>query len=452
MSSDSPLTVDSSVAKNEFRQRRLTYAFAAGIFSKALAVAVQWFALPIALHALGTGRYAAFLALQSLVAWSGLLASGLVPSLPRFIAAAVVSGDRVMERNIFETVIIYLVTVSVLFALAMLGLGALVSPAHLVGARGIADGEIATAFTMVVLTTCAQFIGAIMPSIRSGYQELHYSFVWATLASLTVLSGLLFGRTGQPNIATFVLVIYLPLAICMILDMLLIVRERPYLVQGQPELRKTAALLAPQAKNALAGQLSYFLVSFLPTLIVAHESTAQETAGFGSIMQLLILACSGMNVIFQPLLPALANAYAHHDRDWLLLAYKRVAVLVGAICLTGLVVDILAGSTLIHWWLGPHIAIPSALPILLGVYFCLWIVSVMNFNVLAATGHLHRAGRAYLIEASIAVSLGIVLTHFCGSVGMASSLVIATASVTFWYLMRQVWLNVLRPFWLHSKI
>ncbi len=427
------------------RKRRLTYALVMGVVSKTLAVTVQWLALPLALKALGTERYAAFLALQALVAWASLLALGLAPSLPRFVSAASVANDRDLQRNIFQTAIIYLFAACVAFALVMLALGYFVSPSKLVAIHGVAPGQIFSAYKAVVLLTCFQLIGSVAPSIRGGYQELHYSYTWAAIANLMVMVGLFHFTSGTSTIVTFLITIYGPLTALMLIDMVLISIQRPYLVRGGVQLVQTGKRLAPQAGNALAAQFSYFLVSFLPTLIVAHLAGTQATAAFGSIMQVLILAGSGMNLIYQPLVPAIANAYAHHDRLWVRRAYFRAASLVTLICGTGLLIDIFFGEFLLHRWLGADFLIPPLLTLMLGIYFSIWMINVMHFNFLAATGSLHRVGKAYLIEGLLSISLGTLLTHFFGTTGMAAGLVVGTACVNLWFMSLQVWRQVIRP-------
>jgi O-antigen/teichoic acid export membrane protein len=232
----------------------------------------------------------------------------------------------------------------------------------------------------------------------------------------------------------FLIVIYGPLVVTMLADIVLICVQRPYLLRGHSDMWRTGKMLAPQATNAVAGQFSYFLVSFVPTLIVAHLSGPEATAAFGSIMMLLILLGSGMNLIYQPLVPAIANAYAHHDRDWVHKAYYRAAFLVIAICGVGLLIDFIAGNWILHLWLGNAIKIPPMLPIVLGFYFSMWMVNVLHFNILAATGNLNLVGRSYLVEGALSITLGAILTHYFGATGMALGLAIGTACVNFWFL------------------
>jgi O-antigen/teichoic acid export membrane protein len=448
---DGDAATETTSQNQQVRHRRLRYAFVTGMLSKLLAVAVQWVALPLALKALGTDRYAAFLALQALVAWSNLLALGLAPSLPRFISDAYVAGQRERERDIFQSTVFYLTGVCALFAVAMLSLAQLLPPSQMVATRHVSPEEIVAGYRTVVLLTAAQLVTSIMPSIRGGYQELHYSYLWAGLASLLVMTGLYYVAGHQPSVAAFLIVIYGPLVLAMLSDAALICIQRPYLLRGCGDLRRTGKILAPQATNALAGQFAYFLVSFVPTLIVAHLSGAMATAAFGSIMQLMILLGSGMNLIYQPLVPAIANAYAHHDRTWVRKAYYRAASLVIAICGIGLLIDFAAGSIILHSWLGSQIEIPPALPIVLGLYFTMWMVNVLHFNILAATGNLNLVGKAYLAEGALSIALGLALTHRFGATGMAVGLAVGTACVNFWFLPLQVRRHVVNHDWTADK-
>lgn len=446
------LIIKAAARNQQVRLRRLGYAVFASVQSKFLAIIVQWLALPLALKALGTDRYAAFLALQALVAWTSLLALGLAPSLPHAVSNAQVAGARALERDIFQTAVIYLAGVCVLFITGMLLIGQIVPPTVMVATHGIPAHEIAAGYHAVVILTGISLIGSVIPSIRSGYQELHYTYLWSGLSWLVVLAGLFFAVTRQPTVATFLLVMYGPITCVLLADAVLLCIQRPYLLRGRANMWRTGKMLAPQATNAVAGQFSYFLVSFLPTLIVAHLSGPRETAAFGSIMQLLILLSNGMTLFYQPLVPAIANAHAHHDQTWARKAYYRAALIVMAICAVGLLIDLFAGNRLLHLWLGPKIAIPPFLPIVLGVYFAMWVLNMLHFNILAATGGLNRVGKSYLVEGALSVVLGIVLTRHFGATGMAIGLALGTACVNFWFLPLQVRRHVVNLHWEKEKV
>lgn len=426
------------------RTRRLKYAFVSGLISKSAAALIQLLALPLALKALGTDRYAAFLALQAFVAWAGLLAMGIVPSLPRFVSLAFVDGSAQAQRDIIRTALAFMAIVWAVVVVVFSILGVFVSPSKMIALHGIPPREIVWAYYTIVITNAFQIFGGIMPAIRGGYQELHYSYVWTFIASLIAATGLFVISHGTPTVSAFFIVLYGPSATMMIFDMGLLFLQRPFLLSGKVQFGEAALKLAPQALNALAGQFANFLVSFVPTLIVAHLLGSTATAAFGSVMQLLLLACSGMLLVIQPMVPALANAVAHQDWQWARRAYWRTIAIVEAICIAGILISVVAGSYLLRKWLGASLEIPPMLPVFMAIYFAVWMTSFTHFHILAATGNLRGVAVAYVIEGLLAVVLGLILTRALGVTGMALALVLATGCVTCWYLPSQVWRSVIR--------
>jgi O-antigen/teichoic acid export membrane protein len=273
-----------------------------------------------------------------------------------------------------------------------------------------------------------------MPAIRGGYQELHYTYLWSSLANVVVMAALLWVSSGTPGIATFFLALSGPLLMAMLLDASLLSWQRPFLVRGRASLALILKELGPNAANVLAAQASYFAMVSLPVVILAHLADPIATAGLGSVMQLLMLCTSGMNLIFQPLIPAIANAYAHGDRRWIRRAYGLGASVVCATCLIILLAAALRGPQIVHLWLGENLALSNTLTGLLGLYFAVSMSSAFHLNILTAMGRLKRVGRAYLTEGFLSVSLGVVLTRFFGPEGMAAALVLAVLCVTGWYM------------------
>jgi hypothetical protein len=74
----------------------------------------------------------------------------------------------------------------------------------------------------------------------------------------------------------------------------------------------------------------------------------------------------------------------------------------------------------------------------------MWMVNVLHFNILAATGNLELVGKSYLIEGTLSVGLGFFLTRHFGAAGMAAGLALGTACVNFWFLFLQVRRHVIK--------
>lgn len=422
------------------RHRGIVFAFLSSAMSKGLATAAQFIALPLALHALGTGRYAAFLALQAFMAWAGLFGLGIVPTLPRFLSQAHAFENVEQERDLVGTAIIFMLLAGALLATVLLLLGTAISPIAIAGSQYASYGtEIDVSYRILSVLIAFQVTSNVMFAIRSGYQELYISSSWTSAANVFVILGMFWLARGAPTIWQFALALYGPVILSLFLDAGLLGVQRPYLFAARPKFRRTAKSLLPHATNALATQLSFFLVSYVPLIIVAHMFDARATAAYGTIVQIVVIGNSGMNLIVQSVVPAIANARAHGDFPWIRRAYlgALLAVLgvsVGfAAILTGL------GPWLFKVWLRRDLGIDHTLCALFGAYFALSMSSMLHFSVLGALGELRRVGWIYLLEGSLAIGIGTALSFKFGIAGMAAGLALASLMASGWYTPSRVW-------------
>ena len=419
---------------NPKRRTRLVQAIASSALSKVLAVSIQLFALPLALSSLGTSRYAAFLSLQALFGWVSLCAVGLVPSLPRFLMDAYVRDNQAEQRAIVKSAMLFIGSMSLLLLVGLMLVGIAVLPLKMISAQNVSSNEIGTAYFVAAALACVQLAASIAPSIRGGFQELHRVNLAAIVANICVILLLTGVFRFRPQIGLLVVVLYAPLPLLLIADMVLVLLARPYLVMGPARLFDTIRHLLPHSLNALAKQVSYFGITGLPVLIVAFMTDARSTAAYASGIQVLLLAVSGMGIVFQSLVPAFADAQSRHDQNWLRSAYMKglVTVLaIGGVTMAGLAT---AGPFLARAWLHPQFVITHEFTASLGVFFFFWLLSDFNFFVLSALGQLVGTGKLFVAESVVGVGLGTLLTLKVGILGMPLGIACAMGLVGSWYL------------------
>ncbi len=422
------------------RRRRLLYAVATSGFSKVLASIVQFGSLPIALSALGTDRYAAFLALRGSLAWVSLLTLGLIPTLPRFIAAASNRAEPQQARDLVMSSILFMGALG-LSLMAVLELFPIfVSPSAVVGhSRFVSAGELSASYQLVAILMPIQLAVSVIPAIRSGYQELHISYLWSSVANLVVIGALLIVRNLHPTIWLLFYALYLPLVLFNCCDVALLAYQRPFLLSGRFSFAPAARLVGNSALNGMGMQLSYFFLSYLPIVWLSHFTNAQSTAAFGSVMQLLLAGSTAMTLIYHPLVQAVANAHSLGDFQWLKRNYIRAAVMVVGLSFAAFVTLSTAGPWLITVWLHKDLGVSHLLCALLGLYFFLLMSSMFHFYLLSAMGHLEGVGIVYLLEGAVATGLGLFLTQIWGSEGMAAALVVSVMLCSGWFLPMRAW-------------
>jgi O-antigen/teichoic acid export membrane protein len=399
-----------------------------------LAVSIQLFALPFALSSLGTSRYAAFLSLQALFGWVSLCAVGLVPSLPRFLADAYVRDNRIKQRAIVKSAMLFMCSIGFLLLLVLILLGFAVPPLKMISAPVALSHEIETAYFVAATLACVQFVASIAPAIRGGFQELHRVNVAAIIANICVIILLTGAFRFDAQIGFLFVVLYAPLPVFLIADMILALIARPYLAIGSAKVSDTIWHILPHSLNALAKQVSYFVITSLPVLIVAFMTDPRSTAAYASGIQVLLLAVSGVGIIFQSLVPAFADAQSRHDQNWIRSVYAKslVAVLaIGGVTFLGLAT---AGPFLARAWLHPQFAITHEFMASLGAFFFFWVLSDFNFFVLSALGQLVGMGKLFVAESVAGVGLGTLLLLKFGILGMPLGIACAMGLVGSWYL------------------
>jgi O-antigen/teichoic acid export membrane protein len=415
------------------RRNRLISAFFTSATSKVLALGVQILALPLALHSLGSTTYAAYLTLQAFVGWIGLFGLGLVPALPKFVAAARVSGDHQAERNIIVSSLLVMASASVVVFILLCGAGILIGPSNLVSAHRVPTLELNAGYFAVVVASTLSLLSSIVPAIRAGTQELHRVNICAIIANCIVLAGLGLLAKLHPPLWAFFIVISLPISLTLLFDLWLLFIDRPYLLSGRTGLGTTSKLLARSSGNALAIQIGFSLLLYVPTLAVAFIANPHETAIYGSVAIQLFVALASMNMIFQPLAAALTDAHSHEDADWVRRGYFTGLKITFALCAAVIVAGAVVGPWVVRLWMGGGIAISHFMGATFGFYFLMLCNAQLHFFVGSALGMLPKIGWNYVVQSVLGLALGSVLCAFYGAAGMVAGLAIGMA-VMGWVL------------------
>lgn len=413
------------------RRRRFIYAVATSGLSKVLALGAQLLALPLALHSLGTDRYSSFLALQSLLSWTGLFGFGLSYALPKYISAAFVAGDHREERNLVGSAVVLMSGAS-LFLLVVLGLlGMVISPTKLVAAAGsISPAELTAAYFATIAINTLQLATSIDPTIRSGYQEFHRSSVASIISWILVFAGLLYIALHSVTISIFLLLFYGPITLTLLIDLVLLFWERPYLRRGGVDLKATVAKIARPSGSAVMYQAQFALAMYLPVLIMAHLTDPMQTAVFGSVLQLVVIGVSSLSLILQPLAAAMANAHSHNDARWVRRNHRKTFWLFIGLSAVGTILATTIGPFVIHQWLGHALRVTPAL--LAGFSACMTCVALLQleFFSLSAMGALRRSGFVPLLAGAAGLALGSLLCIKFGSLGMLAGVTAGLAVST----------------------
>ncbi len=422
------------------RELRLSLAILTSLASKGVGFFAQVLTLPLVVAGLGETRYAAYLALTALVAWTAPLGFGLLPALTQQLADVAAKGNVSVEARLVGAafwVTLALGTMLGLFTLIVgktADIGALTGVAHSVSPHEMTIGFVAAMGVMSV-----HFFATLSTAVRAGYQENFVSNGLSLVANLFIIGGIFLIDRRHTPIATFILIIYAPYTAMYLMDVVWLFAGRPKL--WPPRVPRWSTIVHGDLRALFsasgvtwAAQIHYFLTVFGTVLLVSHRFGSAETAAYGSLMRLTVLCNSVIGLVIWPSVPALSDATARGDVAWVRKATIRLVGLSLAAAAVVAVALIAAGPELMRLWLGRGVAPSPLLCAGFGVYFVASTLNFTLFNVLLAIGATRGVGRAYVIEAALVYALAALLMAVGGVAGVGWALAAAALAVNGWLL------------------
>jgi O-antigen/teichoic acid export membrane protein len=427
----------------ERRAKRLRWAVASSLLSKAAGSVAQLLTLPLIAHALGAPRYGAFLALTASIAWTSLLSFGLRPALTRLLAEARASKCIDSERRLISAAVGFTGVIAILLLLATLTVTGFVDPHVLIGAGAeIPDRELSLGLFAVMGVVAVHFCAATSTAIRAGFQESYVSNLLSFLANIVIIAGAALANARGAAIWGWVLVLYTPFAAFFLADLIVLVARRPKIslpkASGRAEWRHPHVRALLTVSGATSGvQIHYFLTAFGTVILVSHLYSTAATVAFGSMMRGTILAAGLISIFVLPSVPALTDAATRNDIAWVRTCSMRLLgmTLVGSSMIA--IAVALFGAQLVHLWLGTSVQPSPLMCVSFAGYFLFSMLNFTGFNVALALGAVKGVGWQFIAEAAL-VYLAILVFRSTawlpGAEGVAVALAVGAISINSWSL------------------
>lgn len=436
-----------------FRNRRIRLAVRTSVASKLASFALQVAAIPVALSALGAERFGLYTILVSLLVWIDLGTVGIGPGLTRGISLAWGNGDRDGERKYFASASALLSVIAALFLFAT----AIFYFMYVWGREGAAiellinkgaiafKNELMQAAAVIGAFFVLQLFFSIGERARSAYQEDYVTNALSLMSNLISLAAMFAIARYWPTIPGFAVAVFGALAISKLVNTILLLIVRPYLIPTLAHVNRVAV------KELMTDGLPFWVVQVasltlhnLTLVLVGSIAGPTNLAQFAVIFRFTQLAATGVMMYTQPLWPAITHATITNDRAWIIKSYKKYAKItliyssVVALSLT------LLGPTVLRIWANSEIVFDRQLVTVLGVYFVIWMFNHFNTIVFFGFGWLREIALFMTIEAILAVALGSALTQRFGSIGMAVGLCLAGLAINIWALPYIIWRRAIK--------
>ena len=418
------------------RLRRFRLAVATSLVAKTASLALQFAAIPVALHVLGPASFGLFVTISSLVSWMGLASVGIGPGLTLGIARAVAKADVESERAYFWTSVSLMTTISTLLALVVTG-AFLVVPAS--SLTGVADPLMArdagTSLVIIGLLSAAQLLLSVVDAARLGYQELHISNLWTLISTGMSFIALLELGSVSRTIAFLIVALNAPPIVVRVLNGGFLLRDHANL---RPPRHIFKVGLARQILLVGIGFAAVSLASFLSQqvglVLLAQREGPQAVAAPGTMLRLIMLASSAVAMLTLPLWPALTDATARAETGWARSAFRRVLTLSLAYSAAVCVTLLLFGQQLVRIWTGGALVMDQTMMMMFALYFPLGVWSHVHAMTLVGLGKIRVTAVVLLVESIIAVVTALVGIPMLGGTAIPLALLGSTAVVSGWLL------------------
>jgi O-antigen/teichoic acid export membrane protein len=407
-------------------------------FSKVSGLALQAIAIPLVYHSLGQHRYALYLLLTAALAAMTLAQLGAGPGLTQGLARANAAQQRAAEASLLNAAFRLTAIGCVIGGGAVLLVIYLVPPDRLFGAAFVDDRqEILGSANVCVFILMAQMLAGVVDSALAGYQEQVFSSIGSMVGNLVSVGLLILVCQHAPTIIAVVFVLFGVPTLSRVSNLMVLYLRRPYLLQGV--LHSGRGFYHTLLNVGLAFwsfQLCSLLSSNGGTFVLARLSSTHDTDLFSIIYKYLALASMAVNVITAPLWPAITDAIAHRDIDWVRRSYARILRALNIYSSALAVVTITAGP-----WLFQHILHVDTTGYY-GVFFILGIYFVANtwthllYIIMMGMPGIWRAAAVLCAENLLMLLFALLLVPHLGAAGMALAYLAASVVLPVWLLPR----------------
>jgi O-antigen/teichoic acid export membrane protein len=418
------------------RTRRLYTAWITLIPSKGVTLFLQAISVPTVYRAVGPAQFAAYVAVTSAVTILGFLNLGMGGALVTPLAEAAAEGDQDRQANLFRSTLFPIAIVAACAMFVVLPLVWMVPVKMLFGvaATTIRPVALREAVSIACIGTIAAIPLSVIDSVRQAYQEMHISNLSGMLSNATLCVGLLLTAWFLPTLVVFVAVMTLAPLVVRSINALLLLAKRPYLLgrQGGPLSWNLIRRLAGDGLSYMgaAAIANVFLYEW-PVYYMARVHPAAESSTFAVYMELILLVLSFGVSLLQPLWPAVADACARGEEQWVMSALLRGRVAVISYGVLGLMVFGLGMNGVLRIWLHRPMHVRPMMGWLAGAYLLLAMWEYIHWPVALGLGKMRAASNLIFLRAA-AFAVFVPLADRYGQAGVMAILCASVALLTAW--------------------
>ena len=426
------------------RNRAIRLAVITSIISKFGTVVLRLISIPIAIRLLGMDQFGVYAAITMAVGMIDMLHIGIGPALTRGIARAAAKGDRETERNLFTTGFLISSALTVLLAGIFACLLCSIPIPVLFGDKFASLEEPMLRASWIALGIITiEMVCIICDKARDGYLETNYNNAWGAAGNILGAATLLAGIWFFPTIEFLILAINGSIALGKAGNSVHLFFQRTYLLPRFSNFK--TSLIKTLACDGFRFSITYVLSALVEYNAIAYligRTAGPEAVSVYQVLITIHFSLTGVVLMLTtPIWPALMDAHARGDGEWIRKAARKLYLLCPAFAVAVAIGLIIAGPWVIPLWTGDEFrnAVEAKFQLnrltlaAFSGWFLFHIWRHINQVLVLGVGEMNAASRTVIIESVLVVILAGSVLFSGGALAMIyGATAIGIASVSGW--------------------
>ncbi len=383
------------------RGRGLKLAALTSLASKGGNIVLQILAIPMAYGVLGGESFGVFAMISTLITFVLLSELGVGPGLTNVLAKSIANEDNHRAREAFSTAFFLTVGLSLLGCLAVMGVVMAIPVDRLFGEKFAAYADTMRSGVMLgVGIVFVKMVSSLGDRARAAYQETFITNLYGAVANLTAGIVLVLAINRLPEVWFMIVVVNGSLAFALAINMIHLWVHRPHLFPRWKLVDPAIAKFLLHDGLAFCASLSLAPIAkdLGLRLILGHMGGPAVVAIF-DILERLMVFVFGFVVMFTfPLWPALSDAAARRDFEWIRQARRRLYLLALAAATLFIAGLTAFGPWAIHIWLQGELTLSRLVLFAFSIYVSVHVWHHVHHIFLAGLDSIRLVAVVVLIE------------------------------------------------------
>lgn len=399
------------------RFRKVLLSGGSAIASKAVSVTVTIVSTPMILGFLGSDGYGFWIALTSAAALITFADGGLDDGLTNLVAVARAEGNRERIGALVSTSALLICGIGALLGIVFALLHPFIDWALVFKVSRALQAEAARAVGATAVLFLVGLPFGIVSSVRAAYQEGFVTSWWTALGALLSLAGIVTAISLDVGLEWFILMAGAGPLVALGCDASLLARRTELRIRRKAFSRWAARRLVASGRWFFVLQFSSAAAFASDTLVITRIMGVRAVADYAIPLKMFGLVSAPMLLLLTPLWPAVSDAAARKDVEWIRMALRRSLIISGGVLIPALVALTALGPVILDAWVGEQVRSDPFLLVGLATWTLMLVLGHAISMFLNGMGELRSQAAAAAAMAVTNLLLSIALTRRWGVAG-----------------------------------